>query len=58
MKSSFISWLPHCRRSDSLAAALGGKSGLGTIFWIQKTLASDCKISFANPGHFNPCSQG
>ena len=28
MKSSFISWLPHCRRSDSLAIALGGKSHL------------------------------
>jgi glycosyltransferase involved in cell wall biosynthesis len=28
MKSSFITWLPYCRRSDSLAAALGGKSHL------------------------------
>jgi hypothetical protein len=28
VKSSFITWLPHCRRSDSLATALGGKSHL------------------------------
>lgn len=28
MKSSFITWYPQCHRSDSLAAALGGKSHL------------------------------
>ena len=28
MKASFITWLPHCRRSDALAAVLGGKSYL------------------------------
>ena len=36
MKSSFISWLPHCRRSDSLAAALGGKSHLIQYFGFKR----------------------
>ena len=28
MQASFITWQPHCRRSDALAAALGGRSHL------------------------------
>jgi glycosyltransferase involved in cell wall biosynthesis len=28
VKTSFISWLPHCRRSEALASLLGGKSHL------------------------------
>lgn len=32
MKSSYITWLPQCRKSDALAAALGGKSHL--IHWL------------------------
>ena len=32
MKSSYITWLPQCRNSDALAAALGGKSYL--IHWL------------------------
>ena len=35
MKAIFISWLPHCRRSDSLAAAIGGKSHLIHYFGFR-----------------------
>ncbi len=43
MKSIFISWLPHCRRSDSLAAALGGKSHLIHYLGFKKSWQASIK---------------
>ena len=43
MKTSFITWYPSCRRSDTLAKALGGTSHLIHYFTFKRPLQAPLK---------------
>ena len=43
MRSSFITWYPYCRRSDAIAAALGGRSWLIHYLSFKRPLHAPLK---------------
>src|SRR6185369_12634474 len=43
IRSSFITWYPYCRRSDTIAAALHGKSHLIHYLSFKKPLHAPVK---------------
>ncbi len=43
MKSTFITWYPYCRRSDTIAATLGGSSHLIHYFEFKNPLHAPAK---------------
>lgn len=47
VRASFISWLPHCRRSDAIAARLGGRSHLVHFLGYQRPAQAPIKYVLA-----------
>lgn len=45
--ASFITWLPHCRRSDGIAAALGGPSHLVHYLGYKRPAQAPLKYALA-----------
>jgi len=43
MRASFVTWYPHCRRSDALAEALGGTSHLVHYLGFRRPLQAPVK---------------
>ena len=43
MRTSFVTWSPYCRRSDAIAAALGGTSHLVHYLTYKRPLQAPAK---------------